>query len=194
MKAIQFNRFGGPEVLEVVDLAAPVAGAGEVLVKVGAAGINFFEVLMRADRYAVTPGLPAFPGVEVAGTVEAVGEGVDRRLLRQRVAAPLFLSARPFGGYAQYVAIDASLVVPLPDALSFEDATALMVQGLTALHLLRQSPPAGRTVLVPAAAGGVGSLLVQLAKGQGARRVVALAGGKARRDFALSRGADAAIV
>ncbi|MDX8526750.1 zinc-binding dehydrogenase [Mesorhizobium sp. MSK_1335] len=193
MKAIQFNRFGGPEVLQVVDLATPVAAAGEVLVRVGAAGINFFEVLMRADRYAVTPSLPLSPGVEVAGTVEAVGEGVDRRLLRQRVAAPLFVSARPFGGYAEYVAIDAGLVMPLPDALSFEDATALMVQGVTSLHLLRQSPPAGRTVLVPAAAGGVGSLLVQLAKGQGARRVIALAGGKAKRDFVLSLGADAAI-
>ncbi|TPM27021.1 zinc-binding dehydrogenase [Mesorhizobium sp. B2-3-4] len=193
MKAVQFNRFGGPEVLEVVELARPAAMPGEVLVKVAAAGINFFEVLMRADRYAVKPGLPAFPGVEVAGTVEAVGDGVDRRLLRQRVAVPLFASARPFGGYAQYVTIAAGLAVPLPEMLSFEDATALMVQGLTALHLPRQSPPAGRTLLVPAAAGGVGSLLVQLAKGQGARRVIALAGGKAKRDFALSLGADAAI-
>ncbi|TJW20224.1 MAG: zinc-binding alcohol dehydrogenase family protein, partial [Mesorhizobium sp.] len=70
----------------------------------------------------------------------------------------------PFGGYADYVTIDATLAVPLPDALSFEDATALMVQGLTAFHLLRQSPPAGKSVLVTAAAGGVGSLLVQLAR------------------------------
>jgi NADPH2:quinone reductase len=193
MKAVQFNRFGDPEVLEVVELPTPAAGPGEVLVKFGAAGINFFEVLMRADRYAVTPSLPMFPGVEAAGTVEAVGEGVDPGLLGRRVAAPLFVSARPFGGYAQYVAIDAGLVVLLPEALSFEDATALMVQGLTALHLLRQSPPSGRIVLVPAAAGGVGSLLVQLAKGQGARRVIALTGGKARRDFALSLAADVAI-
>lgn len=193
MKAVQFNRFGGPEVMEVVDVPTPVAQAGEVLVKVEAAGINFFEVLMRADRYAVTPALPAFPGVEVAGTVEAVGEGVDPGLFGRRVAAPLFVSVRPFGGYADYVAIDASLIVPLPDVLSFEDATALMVQGLTALHLTRQSPPAGRTVLVPAAAGGVGSLLIQLAKGQGARRAIALAGGAAKRDFALSFGADVAI-
>ncbi|BCM21205.1 quinone oxidoreductase family protein [Mesorhizobium sp. J8] len=193
MKTIQFNRFGGPDVLEVVDVPTPVAAAGEVLVKVEAAGINFFEVLMRADRYAVTPALPAFPGVEVAGTVEAVGEGVDPGLFGRRVAAPLFGSARPFGGYADHVTIDAGLIVPLPDALSFEDAAALMVQGLTALHLTRQSPPAGRTVLVPAAAGGVGSLLVQLAKGQGARRVVALAGGAAKRDFVLALGADVAI-
>ncbi|TPI10816.1 zinc-binding dehydrogenase [Mesorhizobium sp. B4-1-3] len=193
MKAIQFNRFGGPEVLEVVDVPTPAAQAGEVLVKVEAAGINFFEVLMRADRYAVTPALPAFPGVEVAGTVEAVGEGVDPSLFGRRVAAPLFVSARPFGGYADHVTIDAGLVVPLPDALLFEAAVALMVQGLTALHLTRQSPPAGRTVLVPAAAGGVGSLLIQLAKGQGARRVVALAGGAAKRDFVLALGADVAI-
>ncbi|AZO28842.1 MULTISPECIES: zinc-binding dehydrogenase [Mesorhizobium] len=193
MKAVQYNRFGGPEVLEVVDVPTPVAGAGEVLIRVGAAGINFFEVLMRADRYAATPGLPMFPGVEAAGTVEAVGEGVDPRLLGSRVAAPLFVSERPFGGHAEYVTIDAGLAVPVPDALSFEEATALMVQGLTALHLLRQSPPANKTVLIPAAAGGVGSLLVQLARGQGASRIIALAGGKAKLDFASSLGADVAI-
>lgn len=193
MKAIQFSRFGGPEVLEVVDVPTPVAGAGEVLIRVGAAGINFFEVLMRADRYAVTPSLPMFPGVEAAGIVEVIGEGVEPRLLGSRVAAPLFVSDRPFGGYAEYVTIDASLAIPLPDALSFEDAVALMVQGLTAFNLLKQSPPANKTVLVPAAAGGVGSLLVQLARGQGARRVIALAGGKAKLDFASSLGADVAI-
>ncbi|KUM26380.1 NADPH:quinone oxidoreductase [Mesorhizobium loti] len=193
MKAVQFSRFGGPEVLEVVDVPTPVTEAGEVLIRVKAAGINFFEVLMRADRYAVTPTLPMFPGVEAAGIVEAVGEGVDRALLGRRVAAPLFVSDRPFGGYADYVAIDASLAVPLPDALSFEDATALMVQGLTALYLLRQSPPENKAVLIPAAAGGVGSLLIQLAKGQGAHRIIALAGGKAKRDFVSSLGADVAI-
>ncbi|RUU01315.1 zinc-binding alcohol dehydrogenase family protein, partial [Mesorhizobium sp. USDA-HM6] len=139
MKAIQFSRFGGPEVLEVVDVPTPVAGAGEVLIRVGAAGINFFEVLMRADRYAVTPSLPMFPGVEAAGIVEVIGEGVEPRLLGSRVAAPLFVSDRPFGGYAEYVTIDASLAIPLPDALSFEDAVALMVQGLTAFNLLKQS-------------------------------------------------------
>ncbi|TIQ36749.1 MAG: zinc-binding alcohol dehydrogenase family protein [Mesorhizobium sp.] len=193
MKAVQYSRFGGSEVLEVVDIPVPVAEAGQILVKVEAAGVNFFEVLMRADRYAVTPSLPMFPGVEAAGTVEAVGEGVDPRLLGSRVAAPLFVSDRPFGGYAEYVAIDANLAAPLPDALSFEEATALMVQGLTALHLLRQSPPANRAVLVPAAAGGVGSLLVQLARGRGAGRIVALAGGRTKLDLALSSGADAAI-
>ncbi|TPN13759.1 zinc-binding dehydrogenase [Mesorhizobium sp. B2-1-3] len=193
MKAAQFSRFGGPEVLETVDLPTPEPQAGEVLIRVHAAGINFFEVLMRADRYAVTPQLPMVPGVEAAGVVEAVGQGADDTLIGTRIAAPLFASTRPFGGYAEYVTIDAGLAVPLPYPLSFEEATALMVQGLTAFHLLRQSPPANRTVLVPAAAGGVGSLLVQLAKRQGARRVIGLAGGKAKLDVAMSHGADIAI-
>ncbi|TIO50204.1 MAG: zinc-binding alcohol dehydrogenase family protein [Mesorhizobium sp.] len=193
MKAVQFSRFGGPEVLQVVDVPTPAAGIGEVLIRIGAAGINFFEALMRADRYAVTPSLPMFPGVEAAGTVEAVGEAVDQRLVGSRVAAPLFVSDRPFGGYAEYVTIDASLAIPLPDALSFEEATALMVQGLTALHLLRRSPPEHKSILVPAAAGGVGSLLLQLAKEQGARRIIALAGSKPKRDLAQSLGADAAV-
>lgn len=193
MKAIQLSRFGGPDVLELVDLPAPVPQAGEVLVRVRAAGINFFEVLMRADRYAVTPQLPMVPGVEVAGMVEAVGQGVDTALLGSRVAAPLFASQRPHGGYAELVTIDADLVVPLPDAVSFEEATALMVQGMTALHLPRQSPPEGKSVLVPAASGGVGSLLVQLARLKGARQVIAAAGGKTKLDFALSLGVDVAV-
>ena len=193
MKAVQFSRFGGPEVLEVVELPAPLPQAGEVLVRVRAAGINFFEVLMRADRYAVTPQLPMYPGVEVAGVVEAVGQGVDAALQGRRVAAPLFASQRPYGGYAEQVTMPADLAVPLPDEVSFEEATALMVQGLTALHLLRRSPPEDRTVLVPAAAGGVGSLLVQLAKAKGAAKVIAAAGGAGKLELALSLGADVAI-
>ena len=193
MKAIQHSRFGGPDVLEVVDLPTPMPQAGQVLIRVHAAGINFFEVLMRADRYAVTPQLPMIPGVEAAGVVEAVEQGVDEALLGTRVAAPLFVSQRPHSGYAEQVTLSADLVVPLPDALPFEDATALMVQGLTALHLLRQSPPRGKLVLVPAAAGGVGSLLLQLAKLKGASRVIAASGGKAKLDFASSLGADAAV-
>jgi NADPH2:quinone reductase len=193
MRAIQLNRFGGPDVLDVVEMSKPLPQAGEVLMRVRAAGVNFFEVLMRGDRYAVTPDLPVILGVEAAGTVEALGQGVDTPLIGTRVAAPLFASKRPFGGYADYVTIDAKLAVPLPETLSFEDATALMVQGLTAFHLLRQSPPAGKSVLVTAAAGGVGSLLVQLAKRQGASAVIAVAGSRPKLDLALSLGADAAV-
>ncbi|WP_026870209.1 quinone oxidoreductase family protein [Inquilinus limosus] len=193
MKAVQFSRFGGPEVLEVVDLPTPRPGPGEVLVRVRAAGVNYFETLLRRNLYAVTPELPMVPGVEVAGEVEAVGEGGDVALIDARVAVPMFAIGRPTGGYVEYVSVDAVSVVPLPDGLSFEDSAALLVQGLSALHLVRRSPPRGRTVLVTAAAGGVGSLLLQLARRAGAERVIAAAGGRAKLDVARSLGADLCI-
>jgi NADPH2:quinone reductase len=193
MQAIQLSRFGGPEMLEPVDVPTPAAGPGEALVRIRAAGVNFFETLLRQDRYAVTPKLPMIPGVEVAGVVEALGPGVAASLLGARVAVPMFAFGRGAGGYAEFVAIDAAALVPLPDGLAFEDAAALMVQGLTALHMLRQSPPRGRTVLVTAAAGGVGSLLVQLAKRAGADRVVAAAGTAEKLELARSLGADAGV-
>lgn len=191
MKAIRLSRFGGPEVLELVDLPMPVPGRGEVLVRIRAAGINFFEALMRQDHYAVTPELPMVFGVEVAGVVEALGEEVAVPAIGTRVAAPLFAMGRS-GGYAEYVAADAASVVPLPNGLSFENATALMVQGLTALHLIRRSPPKAKTVLVTAAAGGVGSLLIQMAKAAGARLVVAAAGSPEKLKLARALGADVA--
>jgi NADPH2:quinone reductase len=174
MRAVQLSRFGGPDVLEISESPTPTPQPGEVLVRVQAAGINFFEVLMRQDRYAVTPDLPMALGVEAAGVVEALGDGRS-------------------GGYADYVIADAASVVAVPDGLSFEDATALMVQGLTALHLIRQSPPKDKAVLVNAAAGGVGSLLVQLARNSGARLVIAAAGSDEKRELALSLGADIAV-
>lgn len=193
MKAVQFSRFGSPEVLETIEVPKPKPKAGEVLVHVRAAGVNFFEVLMRADRYAVTPPLPVFPGVEVAGIIEELGLGADPSLLGARVAVPLFAIGRGFGGYAEYVAIDIEDVMRLPDSLAFSDAVALMVQGLTALHMVRRSPPNGKIVLVTAAAGGVGSLLVQLARSEGADTVLAAAGSETKRQLALSLGADLAI-
>lgn len=193
MKAVQFSRFGGPEVLETVERPNPQPGPGEVLVRVRAAGVNYFETLMRRNLYAVTPELPMAPGVEVAGEIEAVGEGIDAALRGARVAVPMFAVGRPNGGYAEYLAIDAASVVPLPDGLSFEHAVALLVAGLTVLHLVRRSPPNGRTVLVTAAAGGVGSLLLQLAKHAGAERVIAVAGGAEKLEVAHSLGAEIGI-
>lgn len=192
MKAIRFDRFGPPEVLTVVDLPKPVPNEGEVLVRVHAAGVNFFEVLMRANRYAVTPELPMIPGVEVAGVVEATGGEVDADMTGKRVAVPLFALGRG-GGYAEYVVADAAAIVPLPDALSFADAVALMVQGLTALHMVRRSGPVDATVLIHAAAGGVGSLLVQLIKRAGAKRIITTASTIEKRSLSLSLGADVAI-
>ncbi len=192
MKAVQFRQFGPPEVLHIVEIPAPVPAQGEVLVRVHAAGVNYFEVLIRADRYAVTPELPMIPGVEVAGIVERIGPGVDPSLLGARVGVPLFAAGRG-SGYAELVAVEAASAIPLPGGLGFNDAVALMVQGLTALHLVRRSPPKGRSVLVAAAAGGVGSLLVQLAKREGAEWVIAAASSRAKLDLALSLGADMAI-
>ena len=193
MKAVQFSRFGGPEVLETVELPTPQPGPGEVLVRVRAAGVNYFETLMRRNLYAVTPELPMVPGVEVAGEIEAVGEGVDTALRGARVAVPMFAVGRPNGGYAEYLAVAAASVVKLPEGLSFEHAVALLVPGLTALHLVRRSPPRGRAVLVTAAAGGVGSLLLQLARRAGAERVIAVAGGSQKLEAARNLGADLGI-
>lgn len=194
MRQVQFRRFGGPEVLQVVEMPTPHPARGQALVRVRAAGINFAETLMRQNRYAVTPELPAVPGTEIAGTIESLGDGPGNGFAPgARVAAPLFATGAMVGGYADHVVVDTSLLVPLPDGLSFDAATALMIQGLTALYLTRQIPPTGKSVLVTAAAGGVGSLLVQLAKRGGAKTVVAAASSEGKLDFARSLGADAGV-
>ena len=154
MKAVQLSRFGDPDVLDIVELPIPSPEPGEVLIRIQAAGINFFETLGRQNRYAITPQLPIVPGVEVAGVVEALGEGVDPGLIGKRVAVPLFAAGRPTGGYAEYISIPASDIVPIPDDLHFEQAVALLVQGLTAALLIRQSSPRAKTIAVTAAAGG----------------------------------------
>jgi NADPH2:quinone reductase len=192
MKAVQIDRFGGPEVLRVVEVPTPVPAVGQLLVRLRAIGVNLADTLTRMDRYAVTPPLPAILGAEAAGVIEALGPDVDGFVVGQRVAVPLFAS-NSLGAYAEFAVIDAGLAVPLPEAISFDQAVALMIQGLTALYLTRQAPPKGKTVLINAAAGGVGSLLVQLAKGAGARAVIAGASNAAKLEFAGSLGADAGV-
>ncbi|HLX14825.1 MAG TPA: quinone oxidoreductase [Bradyrhizobium sp.] len=192
MKAVQINRFGGPEVLGVVELPTPIPGAGQLLLRVRAIGVNLADTLTRMDRYAVTPPLPAILGAEAAGVVEAFGAGVHGFAIGQRIAAPLFVT-NSLGAYAEFVVIDAGLAVPMPDDISFEQAAALLIQGLTALCLTRQAPPKGKTVLVNAAAGGVGSILIQLAKRAGARTVIAGASNPKKLDFARALGADAGV-
>ncbi|HLI99523.1 MAG TPA: zinc-binding dehydrogenase [Bradyrhizobium sp.] len=192
MKAIQIKRFGGPEVLELAEVPTLAPGAGQLLVRVRSIGVNLADTLTRMDRYAVTPPLPAILGAEAAGVVEAMAADVRDFAVGQRVLAPLFAS-NSLGAYAEFVVIDAALAMPLPDAISFDQAVALPIQGLTALYLTRQAPPQGKTVLINAAAGGVGSLLVQLAKQAGARKVIAGASSAAKLDFARSLGADAGV-
>jgi NADPH:quinone reductase len=151
---------GGPEVLELIEAPTPTPGPRDILVCVRSIGVNFAETLMRQNRYAVTPSLPAVLGAEVAGTVESLGPNVHGFAVGQRVAAPLFAMGALFGGCAEFVVVDAGLAALLPDAISCEQPTAVMIQGLTALYLTRQAPPKGETVLVNAAAGGVGTILV----------------------------------
>lgn len=193
MQAVRHSRFGGPEVLETVELPLPEPGRGQALLRVEAAGVNLADALLREDRYAFTPALPRVPGSEVVGHVVALGPQTDGPAPGTRVAALLFADGRHDGGYAGYVVCALDWLVPLPATIDAASALALLAQGLTALHLTRQAPPAGRSVLVTAAAGGVGSLLVQLARLAGARQVIAAASRVARLDPALVAGADATL-
>jgi len=193
MRAVQIRHFGGYEELEVTDRPTPVAGPGQAVIRVRAAGVNLADTLIRQNRYALTPNLPLVIGNEVAGVVHALGPGVEGIRIGTRVAAPLFFPQGVSGGYADYATVDAGLVVPIPDELSFDHATALMVQGLTALYLTRQISPRGKRVLINAAAGGVGSLLVQLAKRAGAATVIAAASAPKKLELARALGADVTV-
>jgi len=193
MKAVQFGRFGGPEVLEVVDVPAPLAGPNDLVVRVHVTGVNLSDALMREDRYAVRPALPAIPGNEVVGEVVEVGGEVKGFARGDRVALSLFAAGLSVGGYAELVTADARFATRIPAELSDDEAVALMVQGLTALGLTRHTPVAGKAVLVSAAAGGVGGLLLQLLRQAGARRIIALASTPEKRALTLDLGADAAV-
>jgi NADPH2:quinone reductase len=180
MRAVQITAFGGPEVLEVVDLPAPEPRDGELLVEVSRSGINFADTHTRENSYVAKFELPLVPGGEVAGTAD--GRRVVSMLMGQ-------------GGYAEYAAAPAATTFDIPDGLSDEAALALLIQGLTAWHLYRTTAGIrpGDSVVVHAAAGGVGSLAVQLAKPMGAGRVIATASSEEKRNTALELGADVAV-
>jgi NADPH2:quinone reductase len=179
MKAIQIEEFGGPEVLEHVELPDPVPGEGEVLVDVARSGINFADTHATRNDYLAEQSLPLIPGAEISGRTP------DGR----RVAAIL-----PSGAYAEKAAVHEALLVPVPDEVSDDQAAALLLQGLTAIGLVRHCArlQEGETVVVEAAAGGTGSLSVQIAKAAGAR-VIGLASSEEKRALALELGADAAV-
>jgi len=180
VKAIQIEEFGGPEVLRHLDLPDPEPADGEVLVEVSRAGVNFADTHAIRDDYLARQALPLVPGGEIAGRAP------DGR----RVAALL-----RHGGYAERVAVPASALVPIPPEVSDDQAAGLLLQGLTARSILRISAKLqpGESVVVGAAAGGTGSLAVQLAKRFGAGRVIALASSERKRELALRLGADAAV-
>jgi NADPH:quinone reductase len=180
VKAIQIEEFGGPEVLRHTDVPEPEPREGEVVVDVARAGVNFADTHTIRDDYLARQSLPLIPGGEIAGRT------ADGR----RVAAMLVN-----GGYAERVAVPEAALVPIPDGVSDDQAAALLLQGLTARSLLRLSArlEPGESVVVGGAAGGTGSLAVQIAKRLGAGRVIALASSDRKRDLALRLGADAAV-
>jgi len=188
MQAIQVSQTGGPEVLKPVDLPVPSPKANEALVNIKAAGVNFIDVYVREGRYP-TP-LPFVNGQEGAGVVTDVGSEVTTLKAGDRVA---YTSA--LGSYAEYAAVPANRLVKIPDELDFEQAAAAMLQGMTAHYLLHSSYPLKKdeTALIHAAAGGVGLLLVQMAKKIGAR-VIATAGTQEKAQLARDAGADECIV
>ncbi len=186
MKAIRLNKFGGIENLSIDEIEKPTPGAGEVLIKTAAAGINFSDTMLRQNKYMFTPELPFTLGFEVAGTVEEIGENVQNVRVGQRV-----LALMRGGGYAEYATANVAQVVPIPDEMNFGESTVLLVQGLTALGLL-QNLNADDTILIHAAAGGVGSLLVQIAKQKGAK-VLGTASSPEKLEKVAALGADVGI-
>lgn len=188
MKAIQVSQHGGPEVLILVDLPRPEPKPGEALVQIKAAGVNFIDVYFREGRYP-TP-LPFVDGQEAAGIVAAVGSEVSNVKPGDRVAYTGVL-----GSYAEYATVPAERLVNIPDRLDFDQAAAAMLQGMTAHYLCYSTYPlqAGETALIHAAAGGVGQLLVQMARMIGAR-IIATAGSAEKAQLARDAGADECIV
>lgn len=181
MRAIQITEFGGPEVLRLTDLPVPEPGDDEVLIRVSRAGMNFADTHQRRNSYLAKARLPLVPGAEVAGVREDTG---------QRVVALC-----GSGGYAEYATAPSSLTFPIPEAVDDGTALALLLQGLTAWHLFQTCAriQEGESVVVHAAAGGVGSLAVQLARPLGAGRVIATASSEEKRTLARELGADVAL-
>ncbi|MBK9263907.1 MAG: quinone oxidoreductase [Polyangiaceae bacterium] len=189
MRAIRFHSLGGPEVLNVEDAPEPQLRPGQVLVDVRAVGLNYADTMFTRGHYFVQPKFPAIPGMEAAGIVTSVADDVTDFRIGDRVMA-LGASA-----CAERMVANARSVFPIPDGLSFETAAALPVQGLTACHILTLCGRLGRgeKILVHAAAGGVGTLAVQLAKRMGASFIVGTVGSPQKADLVRSLGADLVV-
>jgi len=193
MKAVFLNEIGGE--LLVQETPTPRPGTDQVLIKVQAAGINFYETQVRLGLYPHLPETPLILGAEVAGIVTEVGEGVTSDLIGKRVVAVLWGTNGGSGGYAEYAIATVEETIILPDNVSLEHALAIPIQGLTAYFLLTESAPADRcgSIFIHAAAGGIGSLAVQLAKILGVEKVIAAASTKEKLKIAKSLGADILI-
>ena len=188
MKAIQVQKTGGPEVLTLVDLPVPKPKANEAVVKIAASGVNFIDVYFREGRYPSA--LPFVDGQEAAGTVTEVGSEVTTVKPGDRV-----VYTGVIGAYAEYAAVPADRLVHVPDKITDQQAAAAMLQGMTAHYLVNSTYPLkkGETVLIHAAAGGVGLLLVQMARSIGAR-AIGTVGTEEKAKLAREAGADEVIL
>jgi NADPH2:quinone reductase len=190
MKALLSKVVGGPETLVLEDVPSPVAGPGQVVLTVKACGVNFPDSLMIEDRYQFKPERPFAPGGEVAGIIKEVGEGVTSVKVGDRV-----ISNAGSGGMAEEMALDEKRIIPMPDEMPFDEASAFILTYGTSYYALKDRGflKPGQTLLVLGAAGGVGISAVQLGKAMGAR-VIAAASTQEKVDFCLSQGADEGVV
>lgn len=189
MKAIRIHETGGPEVMRLEEIETPTPEEGQLLIKVAAAGINFADLAQRQGAYLTRTRTPSTLGFEFSGTVAALGPGVTTPAVGTRVVA------FGEGAYAEYALAQAATTIPIPPNLDFAHAAAFPVQGITAYQLLRESAhiQPGESVLVHAAAGGVGTLAVQLARLMGAGKIIGTASNTNKLELARRLGADAAI-
>lgn len=194
MRAIVVRAFGGPEVLRLEEVPAPMPDAGQVLVRLSAAGVNPVETYIRSGAYARKPALPYTPGTDGAGTVEAAGPGTAGLRPGDRVFVAALLAPRHTGTYADAIAVDAGFVHPLPAHVTFAQGAAIGVPYYTAYRALfqRAALRAGEAVLVHGASGGVGIACLQLARAAGAR-VIGTAGTAAGRQLVVANGAHHAL-
>jgi NADPH:quinone reductase len=190
MKAIELSGLEGLESLRVVDVEKPHPGANQVLIEVKAAGVNYAEIELTQGRYPALKPLPYIMGFEAAGLVVELGSQVKTLEMGDKIAA--LVSS---GGYAEFATAEARAAIPIPDRISFAAATSIPIQGLSAYTLLKfaAKPQPHETILIQAAAGGVGLYLVQLAKIMGVKQVIALASSKEKLDLVKSLGADVPI-
>lgn len=189
MKQVSVSKFGAPEVLEIQEVAIPVPNGDEILVEIKAAGVNWADTMRRAGTYFEHEPFPYVLGAEAAGVVAEVGPAVKNYKKGDRV-----LGFVGVGGYSQYIARSETAFSPLPDGVSFAESTALLAQGLSAYLMLTDVVKTeGKTILVEGAAGGVGTLMVQIARSIGVEKIVALASTEEKRQLARDLGADVAL-
>lgn len=190
MKAMLSPAPGGPETLEMTELPTPLPGKGEVCVRIRAAGVNFPDTLMIRDLYQMKPPRPFAPGGEIAGDVEAVGEGVENVAVGDRV-----LALSGFGGFATHLTISSGKVILIPDEMPYEDAACFIFTYGTSHHALKDRAriQPGESLLVLGAAGGVGAAAIELGKAAGARVIAAVSSAE-KAEFCKSIGADETLV